>query len=294
MLTCRFSVFSAHPTPPLRYKYPRVDDSQPDPLAVARIATGLALCVVGYRFNRVMMPLAALFVGGDYVASVMTAVQYHSISDVGMYWVKFAVAGAVIGALALHAKTGAVLCGAAGGIALVGFATDVFDFQSEVSLCLVLMGVAGAVCSVAAACSPKRSLVLATSLVGASLAMNGIGFFLLQHKATQAAKQVTGVASIAEWDPNSLLYLHVVDDLTSVWRTKRALLCGVCIGSAYLQFKLTGSDVHHRETHTDTRLDEENPVDETKTAFTIVLTPTTTSPRASCSHSSFCSLSAQS
>lgn len=217
----------------------------PSVSAALSIGAGLAACFFGHRLLRPTMFLCGFLVGGFACASAATYVFDGKSYENTAWWIALGVGGLALGMLVVTIyKIGVFIVGAAGGVMLaVALNTSVGYklFPDDPKTALIVLAVAlGLLCGLLAFMLEKPVIVVATSLVGAVLAVSGVGYFAKNFPDITDVQKEFGTQDPASGD--------WVYDLPSVWWAYLAGMLGLFLLGMFVQFRKTslgaGSGYH--------------------------------------------------
>lgn len=202
--------------------------------AVLSIAVGLVVCFFGFRLLRPTMFVCGFLVGGFLCSSAVEHVFKEKTWEPTAWWVALFVGGLFVGALVLALYSlGIFIVGAAGGVLLatmlntsVGY--KLFPENPNTGL-LILAIVLGIIGGILASKIEKPVIVVATSLVGAVLAISGIGYFAKNFPDITDLQQFATQNSDGEW----------VYAMPSIWWAYVAGMLALFLVGMLVQFKKT-------------------------------------------------------
>ncbi|TYZ64798.1 hypothetical protein PybrP1_011836 [[Pythium] brassicae (nom. inval.)] len=159
-------------------------------MAILCLLAGLALAAGGYRFHRIAMPVCALFIGGDYAASVISAIAdgYGGETE---YWIAFFFGSfPFIAAAAYQVKSGVAVTGFCAGVALTAMMlemSELSDGEGSATVMVVWMTITGLLVGMLAFKMPRPGMIASMSFVGAYVLMNGVRHFVNKHLKMRSA-----------------------------------------------------------------------------------------------------------
>lgn len=212
--------------------------------AALSIVGGLAVCFFGFRLMRPTMFLCGFVVGGFLCASAADVVFKGKSYEATAWWIALIVGGILIGALVLVLYSiGIFIVGAAGGVLLgtvvntsIGYKLFPNDPNTGLLVFAIVLGLLGGIL----ACKLERPvIILATSLVGAVLAVSGVGYFAKDFPDITDLQTQFGTKDAAS---GAWSY-----DLPTVWWAYIGAMLVLFVLGAFVQFKKTsrsGSSRH--------------------------------------------------
>jgi hypothetical protein len=155
----------------------------PSIAAVVAIVGGAAMASCGYKLLRPTMFACGFLVGGYIVSAIVEyIVDGHSYERTA-FWIAFLVGGLIVGSLVVSIyNAGIFLIGAAGGVFLATIINASFGYRiypnDPTTGLLILAIVLGLICGLVAFKIERLAIIVATSLVGAVVLVNGAGYFI--------------------------------------------------------------------------------------------------------------------
>ncbi|KAF0699281.1 Aste57867_10123 [Aphanomyces stellatus] len=219
----------------------------PDIVAIAAIATGLALVSFGYKLLRPAIFLSA-FVVGAVVAFVAAEKFVRGNSNATtLCWIAFAAGGLLLGALVLCLyPLGVFLLGAFAGLLLATQLQTSFAYTLSPAhpntVFLILLAVCGLACGALALALERPFFIVATAWSGAIVAAWGVGYFAGGYpNAANLQKHLRSDQWIYDVPTTWWLYVAgtVVVALVGMWVQFR------CYRRAQLQSKQLVTYFHH-------------------------------------------------
>lgn len=237
-------------------------------LAVTRIAFGTALCVVGYRFYRFAMPIAALYVCGDYVAMLVSVLEYGIVQTMRGYWASFFIGGLICAGIAFaHLQSGVAISGFSAGVLLAIMFMEMVSLSAKYELRIVLMAIAGVICGGVTFKLQRPALLVALAFVGASELIWGVRYFIAKHMTEKAleeylnkllaaptpkytskysSKYTTAPRYTPTPTPSGSSFTESLEsDIKTMWWITFFVSLVIFAVSVLLQFKVTAKDTHH-------------------------------------------------
>uniref|UniRef100_K3WBV8 Transmembrane protein 198 n=1 Tax=Globisporangium ultimum (strain ATCC 200006 / CBS 805.95 / DAOM BR144) TaxID=431595 RepID=K3WBV8_GLOUD len=213
----------------------------PSASAVLSICAGVAVCFCGYRLLRPTMFVSGFLVGGFLASSAIEYLFKHESWVDTAWWISLFVGGLLAGALVVALYSiGIFAIGAAGGVLLatmlntsVGY--KLFPENPNTGL-LILAIVLGLIGGILALKIERPVIVIATSLVGAVLAVSGIGYFAKNLPDITDLKQFATKNEEGEW----------VYAMPTVWWGYLGGMLALFLLGMFVQFKKTASVNHTR------------------------------------------------
>lgn len=211
-------------------------------LAVAAIAVGAAMVVLGYRLFRFTLFAVGFVVGGVAIATIIEHIFDDKSWVITASWVALVVGGLICGGLVMTLYSfGIFVVGAAGGVVLAmmlqnSFGYKIYPEKPEVVL-IVLCVALGIIGGILALRLEKPVLIVATSLFGAGILVWGVGYFAGDFPSTADLKEYASRDINGDW-------VYSIPD--AWWAYLVGILVLFVIGMV-LQFRKTGrSDSYHR------------------------------------------------
>lgn len=204
--------------------------------AALAILVGAAVCFFGFRLMRPTMFLCGFLVGGFLCASAANFVFKDKSYEATAWWVALCVGGCLLGSLVLAIySTGIFIVGAAGGVLLATMVNTSFGYKlfpndpnTGLLVLAILLGLLGGLLAFKL---EKPVIVVATSLVGAVLAISGVGYFAKNFPdiTDLQAQYATKDSTTGEW----------VYDMPTIWWAYVAGMLGLFVLGMLVQFKKT-------------------------------------------------------
>ncbi|KAF1335847.1 hypothetical protein FI667_g783, partial [Globisporangium splendens] len=213
----------------------------PSASAVLSICAGIAVCFFGYRMLRPTMFLSGFLVGGFLTSSAIEYLFKNESWVDTAWWISLFVGGLLVGALVVALYSiGIFAVGAAGGVLLatmlntsVGYKMFPENPNTGLFILAVILGLIGGILALKI---EKPVIVVATSLVGAVLAISGVGYFAKNFPDITDLKQFATKNEEGEW----------VYSMPTVWWGYLAGMLALFLLGMLVQFKKTGSITHTR------------------------------------------------
>ncbi|DBA02683.1 TPA: hypothetical protein N0F65_010508 [Lagenidium giganteum] len=209
----------------------------PAAAAAIAIAAGLIVCFFGYRLLRPTMFLCGFLLGGVIVTSVIEYL-FKSKSWFHMaMWIGFVVGGLIVGTMiVVMYNMGIFLVGAAAGVFLgyslnTSIAHKIMPSQPSLSL-LIFALVLGLLGGILAVKLEKPVVIVATSFVGAELAVWGIGYFGKNYP------DATSLDTFRKRDDSG----NYTYDIPGAWWAYLGGIIALFVLGMFMQFKKTGRD----------------------------------------------------
>ncbi|KAE8891442.1 hypothetical protein PF005_g18408 [Phytophthora fragariae] len=211
-------------------------------LAIAAIAAGAVMVVMGYRLFRVTLFAVGFVAGGVVVAMVVEHVFDDKSWVITASWIAFVVGGLICGSIVVSLYTlGIFVAGAAAGVALamlihnsVGY--EIYPSHPQVVL-IVLCIVLGIIGGVLTLKLEKPVLIIATSLFGAAILVWGVGYFAGDFPSTSDLKAYATKDINGDW----------VYSIPDAWWAYLAGILVLFVLGLFVQFRKTGRDgVYHK------------------------------------------------
>ncbi|GMF27689.1 unnamed protein product [Phytophthora lilii] len=211
-------------------------------LAVAAIAAGAVMVVMGYRLFRATLFAVGFVAGGVIVAMVVEHVFDDKSWMVTASWIAFVVGGLICGCIVVSLYSlGIFIAGAAAGVALamminnsVGY--EIYPSHPQVVLivlCIVL-GILGGVLTLKL---EKPVLIVATSLFGSAILVWGVGYFAGDFPSTSDLKEYASKDINGDW----------VYSIPDAWWGYLAGILVIFVLGLFIQFRKTGrGGVYHK------------------------------------------------
>ncbi|KAG7390230.1 hypothetical protein PHYPSEUDO_008368 [Phytophthora pseudosyringae] len=213
-------------------------------LAVAAIAAGAVMVVMGYRLFRVTLFAVGFVAGGVVVAMVVESVFDDKSWVVTASWIAFVVGGLICGSIVVSLYSlGIFVAGAAAGVALamiinnsVGY--EIYPSHPQVVL-IVLCVVLGVLGGVLALKLEKPVLITATSLFGAAILVWGVGYFAGDFPSSSDLKTYASQDINGDW----------VYSIPDAWWGYLAGILVLFVLGLFIQFRKTGRDGAYHKSH---------------------------------------------
>ncbi|POM73621.1 Hypothetical protein PHPALM_9517 [Phytophthora palmivora] len=211
-------------------------------LAIAAIAVGAVMVVMGYRLFRATLFAIGFVAGGVGVALVVEHVFDDKSWVITASWIAFVIGGLIVGSIVVSLYSlGIFIAGAVAGVALammihnsVGY--EIYPSHPQVVL-IVLCIVLGLVGGVLTIKLEKPVLITATSLVGAAILVWGIGYFAGDFPSTSDLKEYATKDINGDW----------VYSIPDAWWGYLAGILVLFVLGLFIQFRKTGrGGVYHK------------------------------------------------
>ncbi|KAK1943863.1 Transmembrane protein 198 [Phytophthora citrophthora] len=220
-------------------------------LAVAAIAVGAVMVVMGYRLFRATLFAVGFVAGGVAVAMVVENVFDDKSWVITASWIAFVVGGLICGCIVVSLYSlGIFIAGAAAGVALammlnnsVGY--EIYPSHPQVVL-IVLCIVLGLLCGVLAIKLEKPVLITATSLFGAAILVWGVGYFAGDFPSSNDLKEYASQDINGDW----------VYSIPDAWWGYLAGILVLFVLGLFIQFRKTGRDGAYHKSHAMGRREE--------------------------------------
>ncbi|KAF1327770.1 hypothetical protein FI667_g7404, partial [Globisporangium splendens] len=211
-------------------------------LAILAMGAGAVICLAGYKLFRPTLFAIGFVVGGVLIAIAVEEIFKNKSWMHTASWIAFVVGGIIVGCLVISLYTTSIFAaGAAGGVLLAILLNTSFGYRiypSNPNVVLIILAIALAIIGgVLALKLEKPILIAATSLVGAGLAVWGIGYFAGDYPTANDLK------SFAEQDANGDWIYSVPD----AWWAYLAGTLALFIIGMVSQFHKTGRGEHHHQ-----------------------------------------------
>ncbi|KAG7377752.1 hypothetical protein PHYBOEH_000704 [Phytophthora boehmeriae] len=211
-------------------------------LAIAAMAAGAVMVVMGYRLFRATLFAVGFVAGGVGVALIVEHIFDDKSRVVTASWVAFVVGGLVCGSLVVSLYSlGIFVAGAAAGVALAmmlhnSFGYEIYPSHPQVVL-IVLCIVLGLLGGVLTLKLEKPVLIVATSLFGAAILVWGVGYFAGDFPSTSDLKEYASRDINGDW----------VYSIPDAWWGYLAGILVLFVLGMLVQFRKTGrGGVYHK------------------------------------------------
>ncbi|TDH70240.1 hypothetical protein CCR75_001625 [Bremia lactucae] len=211
-------------------------------LAIAAMAVGAVMLVMGYRIFRATVFSIGFVAGGVTVAMVVEKAFEDESWMITASWISFVVGGLICGILVVWLYSlGIFIVGASAGVVLammihnsVGY--EIYPNHPQVVL-IVLCIALGIICGLVALKLEKPALIVATSLFGAAILVWGIGYFAGDFPTTNDLKEYGSQDINGDW----------VYSIPDAWWGYLAGILVLFVLGMCIQFRKTGrGGVYHQ------------------------------------------------
>lgn len=216
-------------------------------MAILCMLVGLGLGFAGYRFQRFAMPACALFIGGDYAASIMNTVA-DGFTHEYEYWIAFFVSGfAFAGATVIRAPVGVAITGFCAGVVLMAMLLDMAMFTGSATVQILMLTIVGLLVGALVFKVQKLGLIAATSFAGAYVLMDGVRHFVYKHLVSEYQQSRSRYSSRTSRTSRTTMTLSLAEKIRSAWWTMCAISLVLFVICAAVQHFVTARGINHEE-----------------------------------------------
>lgn len=229
-------------------------------MAILCVLVGLALGAGGYRFHRIAMPMCALFIGGDYAATVISTIA-DGFGQEAEYWVAFFFGSFPFVAAAMYrVDFGVAVTGFCTGVVLTMMMLNMSEFEGSPTVMVVWMTITGLLVGMLTLKTEKPGMVVSTSFAGAYVLLDGIRHFVNKHLVSEMyeEEETSSRSRSSRIKSRRTPTYSLAEKMRSAWWTMcviSLILFAVFIG---VQYFVTALGIDHSTPHTDKADDKED------------------------------------